>query len=354
MNSTYMMKIKSKQNEQIEEDLDRIMSISEKAAQITKSLLSFSRKQMIDLAPVKINDVIREVQKLLVKFIGEAIILKIKVTDKEPLIMADRSQMEQLLMNLATNARDAMPNGGNLTIETELQEINDNFIMTHGFGEQGVHVLLSVADTGEGMNEQTRQRIFEPFFTTKEVGKGTGLGLSIIYGIVEAHNGHINVYSEQGKGSSFKIYLPTIESKNALEERPENIPVPTGKGETILVAEDESTVLNAIKTILEEFGYIVIEAVNGEDALEKFVEFKEKIDLLILDVIMPGMNGKEAYDEIVKLKPGVKVIFTSGYTADIIKSKKIFKKNMTFLSKPILPDKLMIKIREVLENDYVV
>jgi two-component system cell cycle sensor histidine kinase/response regulator CckA len=243
-----------------------------------------------------------------------------------------------------------MPDGGRLNIETELAEMTDGFIKAHGFGEPGMYALLSVTDAGVGMDEETRQRVFEPFFTTKEVGKGTGLGLSVVYGIIKQHNGYVNIYSEPGKGTTFRIYLPEI--KASIEREKEKMLVQkTVTSATILVAEDEPAVRDSIKNILQEFGYNVIEAVDGQDAVDKFAAHKDEIQLLLLDVVMPKKNGKEAHEEIRRMKPGIKAIFTSGYTADVMLRKKVLEEDVIFVAKPILPDKLLSKIREVIESD---
>ena len=224
--------------------------------------------------------------------------------------MADAGQIEQVLMNLAANARDAMPEGGTLTIETGTAELDMDFLKIHEYGKPGMYAMITVTDTGHGMDENTRQRIFEPFFTTKEVGKGTGLGLSMVYGIIKQHSGYINCYSEQGKGTTFRIYLPLIkeEAKEA-KAAAEGYTALTGGTETILLAEDEEEVRKLMKLVLEEAGYKVIEAVDGQEALEKFRENKDSIDLLLLDVIMPKINGKGVYEEAKKIKPDVKALF---------------------------------------------
>ncbi|MBU4389030.1 MAG: response regulator, partial [Proteobacteria bacterium] len=256
-----------------------------------------------------------------------------------------------VLMNLATNARDAMPEGGLLTISTELMELDSHFIKTHCYDvKPGRYCLISVADTGIGMDEETRKKIFEPFFTTKVLGKGTGLGSSIIYGIITQHDGFIDVLSKPGKGTTFKIYLPVI--KSSIEEtEADTLPPQKGGTETVLVAEDDETVREIIKTILDRFGYKVIEAVDGEDAVIRFKENKDKIDLVILDVIMPKKNGKMAYDEIKELRPEIKAIFTSGYTTDLIDKKGILEEGINFIQKPVSANELLRKIREVLEGD---
>jgi CheY-like chemotaxis protein len=261
--------------------------------------------------------------------------------------MADHVQIEQVLMNLATNARDAMSEGGVLSIDTQTIAIDHEFIREHGFGAVGTYALMLITDTGAGMDKETREKIFEPFFTTKAVGKGTGLGLSMVYGIIKQHEGYINVYSEHGKGTTFRIYLPLIQAK-AEEIKPEVIkPIETGT-ETILLAEDETEVREFTKKLLSEYGYQVIDAVNGRDAIDKFNLYKDKIQLLLLDVIMPERNGREVYEKIKETRTDVKVLFMSGYPGDHIDG--LIEKGSEFISKPVSPIKLLQKIREVLEK----
>ena len=261
--------------------------------------------------------------------------------------MADPGQIEQILMNLATNARDAMPKGGLLTIRTETADIDHKFMTEHSFGQEGKYALISFTDTGMGIDRETREKIFEPFFTTKEAGKGTGLGLSMVYGIIKQHEGYINVYSEPGKGTTFRIYLPLIEAK-VEEIKPEGIqPVETGT-ETMLLAEDETEVREFTKHLLEENGYQVIEAIDGQDAINKFKVNKNEIQFVLLDVIMPNKSGKDVYDEIKQIRPDIKVLFMSGYPADIIQKHDILEKRFAYIEKPASPTKLLRKIREVL------
>ncbi len=264
--------------------------------------------------------------------------------------MADGNQIEQVLMNLATNARDAMPDGGLLMIETELIEIDEEYKKTHGYGEPGAYALISAADTGSGIDEKTRAKIFEPFFTTKETGKGTGLGLSIVYGIIKQHQGYINVYSEKGRGTTFKIYLPLSENKVKEITPPLEPSLNIIGTETLLLAEDDADVRKFTKYVLEESGYTVIEAEGGMDAIDKFMENKDKVRLLLLDVIMPKKNGKEVFDDIRKLKPEIKALFMSGYTANVIHKKGILEEGLDFILKPVSPAKLLKKVREVLDR----
>ena len=327
--------------------VDQILSASEKATALVQSLLAFSRQQAISLRPVSVRDIITGTEKLLQRLVTEDIAIRTLLTDQDSRIMADQSQIDQILFNLATNARDAMPHGGTLTIEAKAAELDDQFRRFHGFGEPGRYVLLSVSDTGVGMDEATRERIFDPFFTTKEVGKGTGLGLSTVYGIVKQHNGFLTVYSEPNMGTTFHIYLPAV-SEDGREEEPA-LAFVEGGAEAILIAEDNDAVRNLISRILGESGYTTIEAIDGAEAVEQFKK-TDHIDLLILDSVMPKRNGREAYDEIKKLKPEVRVIFTSGYTRDVFQGKGIEDETFDFLHKPISPSALLRKVREVLDG----
>ncbi len=328
--------------------VDAILTSSERAAALTHGLLSFSRKQIINPLPVDLNNVIKKSESILSRVICEDIEFRVELTDKDLIIMADSGQIEQVLINLATNACDVMSRGGGLIIRTERMELDDAFKKTYGYGRPGMYALLSVTDTGTGMDDEMMERIFEPFFTTKEMGRGTGLGLAIIFGIVKQHNGYINVDSEKGKGTTFKVYLPLIKGK-VKKEKPAEASL-IGGTETVLVAEDESAVRSSLKLILEAYGFTVIEAVDGEDAVEKFMENKEKIQLLILDIVMPKKKGKEVYKEIKKVSPDIKVIFTSGYTAGIIHTNGTLEKGTNFILKPVSPNNLLKKIREVLDT----
>src|SRR3989338_2139379 len=309
----------------------------------------FSRKQPSNLEPINLNEIVKEAESILVRVIREDIKLRAVLTDKKCIVMADSNQIEQVLTNLATNARDAMPNGGSLTISTDIMEMDDAFIKAHGYGVKGMYALISVSDTGIGMDEITKERIFEPFFTTKGVGKGTGLGLAIVYGINKQHNGYINVYSEPGKGTTFRIYLPLVEAE-VERKKPEAHIIHKGGTETILVAEDEEDVRELTKIVLEGHGYTVIEAVDGEDAIDKFKENKDKIHLLLFDVIMPNKNGREAYDAIKEIRPGIKALFMSGYSGDIVYRKDILGNGLHLIAKPVSPTELLKRVREALDK----
>ncbi len=330
--------------------VEQILSSSERAAQLTRSLLAFSRKQVMDLKPVSMNSIIRSVEKLLVRVIGEDIEFRTVLSSDDPFILADSIQIEHVLMNLSTNARDAMPNGGTLQVETASVELGEKFVRSHSYAKPGRYVLISVADTGIGMEETVRSRVFEPFFTTKELGKGTGLGLAMVYGIIKQHNGYIHVESKPGRGTTFKIYLPMIESAAHEKFEREMAEIPRGS-ETVLLAEDDISVRQLTKNMLEDFGYTVIEAVDGEDAVRKFRENKDRIALLLFDIVMPKKNGREAYYEIKKIRSDVKALFTSGYTADIVQKKGIIDTGMEFILKPSTPTVFLQKVREVLNKE---
>lgn len=351
-----LLQMKIEEGDPLRSYVDQIIASSHRAAHLTHSILAFSRKQIINLRPVDLNEIIARVEKLLVRIIGEDIELKTGMNGADLLITADSGQIEQVLINLCTNARDVMPRGGFLMIETRLVECDELFVKAHPYAKPGTYAMVSVSDTGIGMDNGTKEKIFEPFFTTKEVGKGTGLGLSIVYGIIKQHGGYINVYSEPGKGTTFKIYFPLIHAECGVrnaelsrESEIQNLKSPTG--ETVLMAEDDAMVRAIAREVFEQFGYTVIEARNGEDAVKKFLANKDDVQLVVLDVLMPKKNGKEACDEIRKIRPDVKVIFTSGYTADILHKKGIIEEGVNFLSKPISTNDLIRKVREVLDTE---
>jgi CheY-like chemotaxis protein len=257
--------------------------------------------------------------------------------------------MEQLLMNLAMNARDAMPRGGTLTVRTEIFVIGESFRKEHGFGDPGSYVCISVCDTGDGMDQATLNHIFEPFFTTKEPGRGTGLGLAIVYGIMKQNNGYVLVESEPGKGSCFRLYFPRI-AATAEKVRAVEPPPPEVGREMVLIAEDDVTIRQLTRTMLGEFGYTVIEAADGEEAVNKFREHRDAIKLVILDVVMPKMNGKEAYDEIIAINPDVKTLYFSGYNADVIRAKGITADSQNIILKPVSPMDLLRTVRRILDS----
>jgi len=344
-----LLTISSSLEEQQRENVEQIITAAEKAAQLTHGLLAFSRKQVMNPRPTNLVEIVQHVQKFLARIIGEDIQLK-SITNQAVLrVNVDGGQIEQVLINLATNARDAMKKGGLLTIETGPRMIDASIARTRDFGETGHYAVIAVSDNGIGMDENTCKRIFEPFFTTKELGKGTGLGMSIVYGIVKQHNGFINVYSELGKGTTFRIYLPLIESGQEPDEDvvPEQ---PKGGTETILVAEDESDVRSLVEAVLTKFGYQVILAVDGQDAIDKFAANIDKVKLVLMDVIMPEKSGKEAYDEIRRLRADARVLYSSGYTRDFIQSRGGLDDDTDLIMKPVQPMELLRKVREMLDK----
>ncbi len=347
----HILRTKLGSDDPLRVNVEHILDAAERAADVTHSLLAFSRKQIINVRPVSPNEIMDRVAKILSRLIGEDIELRIGRTAGDVNIVADGGQIEQVLMNLATNARDAMPDGGILTIDSEVVKLDDKFVEIHGYGKPGIYDLIAVSDNGTGMDEKTRKRIFEPFFTTKEMGRGTGLGLSIVYGIIKQHNGFINVYSEVDKGTTFKIYLPAVMVKDV--EKPGALRTqssPARGSETIIVAEDDAALRKLSTVVLTEFGYKVIEAADGEEAVEECIRNSDVVDMVMLDVIMPKKNGREAYEEIKKIKPGIKVLFASGYTADIVHKKGIIDEGQDFLLKPVSPNDLLRKVREILDR----
>ena len=334
----------------LRDGMNSIIEAGLRAAHLTKDLLLFSRKQVSDKGPVELNSVISKIEKFIRRVIGEDIQCATHLLRKPLMIFADGHQIEQVLMNLATNARDAMPKGGVFSIATSLVEFDRDFVEAHGFGKPGSYALLTVSDTGNGMDRQTMEKIFEPFFTTKETGKGTGLGLAVAYGIVNDHQGYIHVYSEPDKGTTFRVYLPVIQEKGRSVKSLEESERPAGGNEVILLAEDEVSVRKLFTTILVRSGYTVIEAVDGEDAIQKFEENKDIINLLLFDLVMPKLDGKVALEAIHRIKAGVKGIFVSGYAPENIQQKDLFDLHMEVLFKPVSPKELLRTIRKILDG----
>ena len=342
-----LMKMESVDPRRLE--IQHMLDAGDRAAHLTNDLLLFSRKQISERKSVNLNDILRKVEKFLKRVIGEDVECRTQLSNEELHILGDAHQIEQVMMNFATNARDAMPAGGIFAIATERVCIDSEFVSLHGYGKPDNYALTTISDTGKGIDPATRERIFEPFFTTKEAGKGTGLGLAVVYGIIKQHEGFINVYSEPGRGTTFKIYLPIIAAQAdtiavAVEEHPE------GGTETILLAEDDETVRTMTRTVLEQFGYTVLEANDGQDAVNLYVKNKDKIHILLFDLIMPKKTGKEAFDEIRIMAPGVKVLFASGYSPDMVRQKMLLEDGMMLVSKPSTPAELLKKVREALER----
>jgi signal transduction histidine kinase/ActR/RegA family two-component response regulator len=330
--------------------MNEVLAAAERAVVLTKRLLAFSRKQVVEVRPINVNETILGIQKMLVRTIGEDIDFHLDLKEGNLVVMADAGQLEQVLMNLVSNARDSMPEGGHLTIGTGVVELDDEYVAAYGYGSPGTYALITVADTGHGMDKEIQKKIFEPFFTTKAIGEGTGLGLAISYGIIKQHGGYIKAYSEPGQGTEFKIYLPLIDgSASPSSEKVATLTV-KGGNETVLLAEDDASLRKLSRIVLESFGYSVITAEDGEDAIGKFMENRDRIDLVILDMIMPKKNGKEVSEALRKVSPGIKILFVSGYTMDIIKSRELTESGFDFIHKPVRAQDLLRKVREILDK----
>jgi PAS domain S-box-containing protein len=346
----YLMQRKLKSDDPLRDDVEQILESANRAAEVTRNLLAFSRKQIMNVRPVNINEVIAKIEKLLSRLIGEDIEVELSLATQDLICMVDAGQIEQVLLNLATNARDAMPKGGKFTISTQLAELDDVFINAQVVGSKREFALIIVSDNGTGMRQEDIEKIFEPFYTTKETGKGTGLGLAMVYGIIKQHDGHIKVQSELGKGTSFKIYLPVVHKEEEVSENGTVEAVPESGTETILVAEDDEKLRKLSQIVLTQNGYRVILANDGEEAISKFNENKESIHLVLLDMVMPKKNGKEVYEQMRRTKPNIKVIFSTGYTAERLDSDLLLTENINLLTKPVSPRDLLVKVRTMLDR----
>ncbi len=329
--------------------MEQVLKTAERAADLTQQLLAFSRRQVLQLTDLNLNQVVEEMIRMLERVIGEDIELQLIAASPILNVNADRGMIEQVIMNLAVNARDAMPSGGQLIIETRNVEIDENFCKIRSWAREGKFVLLSVSDNGLGMSPDVIERIYEPFFTTKDVGDGTGLGLSLVYGIVKQHDGMIDVYSHQGKGTTFNIYLPAVEGSSSPAVEEDNEPAPGGT-ETILLAEDEEVVRDLTTEFLTENGYTVLAAKDGEEALHLFNENHERIDLALLDVVMPKLGGRALSHRIKAKQPELPVLFCSGYSPNVVRSGSTVKEEFKLIQKPYELDALLWKIREVLDT----
>jgi two-component system cell cycle sensor histidine kinase/response regulator CckA len=345
------MEINQEQNDPQKEYLERILDASGRAGELTHSMLAFSRTQVINPQNQNLNMIVSNVGTFVKKIFREDIHFKSVIKDASLTVHVDGGQIEQLLINLANNARDAMPDGGELTIVTDLLNMDASFVSAHGFGEPGKYAVITVSDTGKGMDGATRKKIFEPFFTTKEVGKGTGLGLAMVYGIVKQHNGFVDVSSEPDQGASFFVYLPIVGLGAADPDVKTAAAGETSAGtETILIVEDDADLRELMHKMLTKLGYRVILAVDGQDAVEKFRDNTDSIQLVIMDMIMPRKSGKQAYDEIRQIKPNARALFSSGYSAKIIQQQEELGEYAEFISKPVHPAALLRKVREILDK----
>ena len=329
----------------------QIKLAGERAASLTEQLLAFSRRQLIQPKILNLNEVIMDTEKMLRRLIGEDVDLLTKTEPNLGNIKADPTQIEQVIMNLAVNARDAMPRGGKLTIETANVLLDEIYVKEHEQVQPGAYVMLAISDNGKGMDEETRSRIFEPFFTTKGPGEGTGLGLSTVYGIIKQNRGYVWVYSEPEKGTTFKIYLPRVPDESIEQNRVSDAHKTIRGNETILLVEDDESVRELSSRILKENGYNVLEADRGSSAIEISQQYDGTIHLLLTDVVMPEMSGRELSERLGKLRPEIKIIYVSGYTDNAIAHHGVLDKKTHFIQKPFAPQTLLEKIREVLEQE---
>ncbi len=335
---------------------EQIQMASQRAASLTQQLLAFSRKQILAPKVLNVHTVVADMEKILRRLIGEDIQLETNSQKDLGLVKADRSQIEQVILNLAVNARDAMPGGGRITIETANVELDASFTRVPQVLAPGRYVMLAVTDSGSGMDAETQAHIFEPFFTTKEKGKGTGLGLATVYGIVKQSGGYVWVYSEPGHGATFKIYLPRIEEEGsgcAAREPSETRSLPRGSSELVLLVEDEKGVRELAREYLETSGYRVIEAQDGHTALELATTHAGSIDVLFTDVVMPGIGGRELAERVAQIRPGIKILYMTGYTDRAIVHHGILETDAVLLQKPFTLGTLAAKLREILTAETV-
>ena len=341
-------------DDQRRRDVEEIYRAAERAAALTQQLLAFSRRQVLQPKVINLNALVPEVERMLRRLIGEDILFATVLPPRLGNVRADPGQLEQVIVNLAVNARDAMPDGGRLTIETRNVELDESYAADHPSVRPGRYVMLAVTDTGVGMDEETKARIFEPFFSTKVRGKGTGLGLATVYGIVQQTGGHIWPYSERGQGTTMRVYLPRVDEPADPIERPGDVAPETLRGsETILLVEDEAPVRAVTRQLLQRNGYTVLEAPDGPTALALVDGEKgsQHVDLLLTDVIMPGMSGRELAKQLKARRPEVRALFMSGYTDDAVVRHGMLEPGLAYLEKPFRPTALLRKVREVLHKE---
>jgi len=329
--------------------INEVKDAAKRAAGLTRQLLAFSRKQIMEFKVVNLNDIISDFMKILRRTIREDVHISLNLELSIGLVEADRTQIDQVLLNLCVNAQDAMPNGGTITIETASVQFDEEYVRMHAGASAGSYVMLSVADTGTGIDKKTVDKIFDPFFTTKGVGKGTGMGLATVYGVVKQHGGTVRVYSEPGQGTIFKVYLPESEKEEDHHSDDKTVESISGS-ETVLVVEDDSSVRRLVVLTLQRYGYKVIEATGPEEAQKKTEQMEPAIDILLTDVIMPDMNGRELYEILIKTRPQLKVLYMSGYAQSIIALHGVLDEEINFLQKPFMNEALAHKVRKVLDN----
>lgn len=331
-------------------EVEEIKTAGERASELTKQLLAFCRKQILQPRVIQLNSIISEMNRMFVRLISQDIKLITHLDPSLQTVKADPAQVQQVVMNLVVNARDAMPEGGNLLIETKNVKFDEPYLDDHISVKPGFYAMISVTDTGIGMDSETMAKVFEPFFTTKGESKGTGLGLATTYGIVKQSSGYISVNSEPGKGSSFKVYFPCVKGEvkeHSLEESPQQL---TQRTETILLVEDKDSIRRLVRRILENNGYTVIDASSGANALEKASSYQGTIHMLITDVIMPAMKGQEVAQQISKVRPDIKILYISGYADDTFANNEITEPGPILLSKPFTQEKLIYRVAEILDS----
>jgi signal transduction histidine kinase/ActR/RegA family two-component response regulator len=338
------------QNSPTSRHVEEIVKAAERAGDLTRQLLAFSRKQILHPKVLELNAIVADVEKMLRRLIGEDIKLVLNLDRNLGRVRADPGQIEQVLMNLAVNSRDAMPQGGRLTIETRNVDLDESYARNHVTVQPGPYVMIAVSDTGYGMDKETQSHIFEPFFTTKEAGKGTGLGLATVYGIVKQSGGNIWVYSEQKRGTTFKIYLPRVGEPAEVGPTRRLAATVLHGSETILLVEDEATLRRLAREVLETCGYTVLEAANGNEALLLHSQHQGRIQLMVTDVVMPEMSGRELAERIATMDPELRVLYMSGYTDDAVVLHGVLAEAVDFIQKPFSPDALAEKVRVVLDK----
>jgi PAS domain S-box-containing protein len=327
--------------------LEEIHKAGERAAGLTRQLLAFSRKQVLQPRVLNLDCLLQEIRSMLERLVGEDVRVHLALGAESGTVRADLHQLEQVILNLVVNARDAMLDGGTLLIETAGVERDESHVRSHPEARAGRYIMLAVSDNGTGMDEATRRQIFEPFFTTKEVGKGTGLGLSMVQGIVAQSGGYVSVYSELGHGTTFTVYLPALAEAMADAAKPSIVPA-MGEGQTVLVVEDQAEVREYAATVLKTYGYRVVKAGNAGEALILCEQERGRIHLVLTDVVMPHVSGRELANRLEQLQPGIRVLFMSGYTDEAILHHGVLEEGVAYIQKPFSPDQLAIKVREML------
>ncbi len=333
--------------------LDQIMKAATRAADLTRQMLAFSRRQVLHPRPLDLNLLIEGTRRMLGRLIGEDVEIVVRLASDLGTVMADPTQMDQVLMNLAVNARDAMPQGGTLTFETSNAELDEEYVRRHVAGLPGLYVMLAVSDTGTGIDEPTRSHIFEPFFTTKAEGEGTGLGLATVYGIVKQSGGLIWVYSEPGSGATFKIYLPRVDAAPQGEAPSPSSEVMARGSETVLIVEDQEPLRDMIEEVLTAQGYTVLSAADGPQALDLAKGHPGAIDLLLSDVVMPGMGGRVLVERLSATRPGLRVLYMSGYTNGAISDRGLLAEGVILIEKPFTGSQLAVAVRRALDASRI-